>query len=414
MGFIVQKFGGTSVADAQKIKRAAQRVVQAHKEGNQVVVVVSAMGHTTDELFDLAYQITERPSAREIDMLVSTGEQISIALMAMAIHALGYEAISFTGAQVGIVTDSRHTKARILKIDTRKVNEELNKGRVVVVAGYQGVDAYNNITTLGRGGSDATAVALAAMLKADRCDIFTDVEGIYTADPRWVSEASKLEKISYDELLELASLGAQVMQARSIEFAKKYDVPFRVRPSYNDSEGTLVCKEAKEMEDIVVSGAAVTKDEAKITLRGVPDRPGVAARLFGEIARANINVDIILQNVGSHGMTDVTFTVPKGDLQEAIEVTQRMKEELKAQEVSADSRIAKLSVVGIGMRSHCGVAEKMFSALAQAGINIQMISTSEIKISCVIDEAQAERALKAVHRAFELHKLGTHTARATA
>lgn len=413
MGLIVQKFGGTSVGDAQKIKRAAQRVVQAYEEGNKVVVVVSAMGHTTDELFDLAYQITERPSAREMDMLVSTGEQISIALMAMAIHALGYEAISFTGGQVGIVTDSRHTKARILKMDTKKINEELNKGKIVVVAGYQGVDAYNNITTLGRGGSDATAVALAAMLKADMCDIFTDVEGIYTADPRIVPEAGKLERISYDELLELASLGAQVMQARSIEFAKKYNVPLRVRPSYNDSEGTLVCQEAKEMEDIVVSGAAVTKDEAKITLRGVPDRPGVAARIFGELARCNINVDIIIQNIGSHGMTDLTFTVPKGDLQEALKATKKMKEELKAQEVSADNRIAKLSVVGIGMRSHCGAAEKMFSALAQEGINIQMISTSEIKISCVIDEAQAERALKAVHKAFELHKAGA-PARATA
>lgn len=413
MGLIVQKFGGTSVGDAQKIKRAAQRVVQAYEEGNKVVVVVSAMGHTTDELFDLAYQITGRPSAREMDMLVSTGEQISIALMAMAIHALGYEAISFTGGQVGIVTDSRHTKARILKMDTKKINEELNKGKIVVVAGYQGVDAYNNITTLGRGGSDATAVALAAMLKADMCDIFTDVEGIYTADPRIVPEAGKLERISYDELLELASLGSQVMQARSIEFAKKYHVPLRVRPSYNDSEGTLVCQEAKEMEDIVVSGAAVTKDEAKITLRGVPDRPGVAARIFGELARCNISVDIIIQNIGSHGMTDLTFTVPKGDLQEALVATEKMKRELEAQEVSADSHIAKLSVVGIGMRSHCGVAEKMFSVLAQEGINIQMISTSEIKISCVIDETQAERALKAVHRAFELHKVGTH-ARATA
>ncbi len=409
MGLIVQKFGGTSVATPEKIKRAAVRAVQTHKEGNQVVVVVSAMGHTTDELFDLAYQITSRPLARELDMLVSTGEQISIALMAMAIHALGYEAISFTGAQVGIVTDSHHTKARIKNIDTKRIKGELDKGRVVVVAGYQGVDVHNNITTLGRGGSDATAVALAAILKADMCDIFTDVDGIYTADPRVVSEARKLERISYDELLELASLGAQVMQARSIEFAKKYNVPLRVRPSYDSSEGTLVCKEVKEMEDIVVSGAAVTKDEAKITLRGVPDRPGVAARLFGELARCNINVDIIIQNIGSHGMTDISFTVPKGDLNEAIEATRRTKEELKAEEVSADSHIAKLSVVGIGMRSHCGIAEKMFSALAHEGINIQMISTSEIKISCIVDEDQAERALKAVHKAFELHKVGIHT-----
>ncbi|MDO8136998.1 MAG: aspartate kinase [Candidatus Brocadiales bacterium] len=405
MGLIVQKFGGTSVADAQRIKGAAQRVVQTYREGNQVVVVVSARGQTTDELFSLAHEITDNPAARELDMLVSTGEQVSIALMAMAIHAMGYEAISFTGAQVGIVTDSHHTKARILTINTKKIKEELNKGRIVVVAGYQGVDAYNNITTLGRGGSDATAVALAALLKADLCDIFTDVDGIYTADPRIVPQARKLDRISYDELLELASLGAQVMQARSIEFAKKYNVPLRVRPSFNNSAGTIVCGEVKEMEDVVVSGAAVTKDEAKITIRGVPDRPGQAAKIFKELARSNVNVDMIIQNISSHSLADITFTVPKAELKAALEATKRINEEIRAQEISSDSKIAKLSVVGIGMRSHCGVAEKMFSTLADEKINIQMISTSEIKISCVIDEAQAEQALRAVHKAFELDKV---------
>jgi aspartate kinase len=405
MGLIVQKFGGTSVADAQRIKGAAQRVVQTYREGNQVVVVVSARGQTTDELFYLAHEITDNPAARELDMLVSTGEQVSIALMAMAIHALGHEAISFTGAQVGIVTDSHHTKARILTINTKKIKEELNKGRIVVVAGYQGVDAYNNITTLGRGGSDATAVALAALLKADLCDIFTDVDGIYTADPRIVPRARKLDRISYDELLELASLGVQVMQARSIEFAKKYNVPLRVRPSFNNSAGTIVCGEVKEMEDVVVSGAAVTKDEAKITIRGVPDRPGQAAKIFKELAKSNVNVDMIIQNISSHGFADITFTVPKAELKAALEATKRINEEIHAQEISSDSKIAKLSVVGIGMRSHCGVAEKMFSTLADEKINIQMISTSEIKISCVIDEAQAEQALRAVHKAFELDKV---------
>ncbi|OHB38973.1 MAG: aspartate kinase [Planctomycetes bacterium RIFCSPHIGHO2_02_FULL_50_42] len=405
MGLIVQKFGGTSVADAGKIKAAAQRVAQSFREGNQVVVVVSARGQTTDELFDLANEITDKPSTRELDMLVSTGEQISIALMAMAIHATGLDAISFTGAQVGIVTDSHHTKARILKINTEKIKKELDQGKVVVVAGYQGMDTYDNITTLGRGGSDTTAVALAALLKADLCDIFTDVNGIYTADPRIVPEARKLDRISYDELLELASLGTQVMQARSIEFAKKYNVPLRVRPCFNNSEGTIICQEVSEMEEIVVSGATVTKDEAKIMIRGIPDRPGLAARIFRETAQNNVNVDMIIQNIGTHGLANITFTVPKGELGTALEAIHNIQKEICAQEVSADSKIAKLSVVGIGMRSHCGIAEKMFRALAEEKINIQMISTSEIKISCIIDESEAERALKAVHRAFELGKI---------
>ncbi|MEE9200032.1 MAG: aspartate kinase [Candidatus Brocadiales bacterium] len=404
MGVVVQKFGGSSVADAEKIKAAAQRVVQAYRDGNQVIVVMSARGESTDELFALANEITDRPSSRELDMLVSTGEQMSIALMAMAIHALGHDAVSFTGAQVGIVTDGHHTKARILKIDTKRIKKELDTGKIVVIAGYQGVDAYQNITTLGRGGSDSTALALAALLKADLCDIFTDVDGIYTADPRIVPEARKLDRISYDELLELASMGSQVMQARSIEFAKKYNVPLRVRPCFNNSEGTIICQEVRDMEEIMVSSAAVTKDEAKVIIRGIPDRPGQAARIFGELARNNVNVDMIIQNIGTHGQANITFTVPKAELDAAMGAVRGIQEEIGFNEVRTNSKVAKLSVVGIGMRSHCGIAEKMFHTLAEKKVNIQMISTSEIKISCIIDEAHAELALKAVHTAFELGK----------
>lgn len=402
MGLIVQKFGGTSVANAERIRTAAKRITDTYKAGNQVIVVVSARGQTTDELIDLAYEITDNPSTREMDMLMSTGEQISIALVAMAIHALGYPAVSFTGGQVGIVTDSYHTKARIRNINAQRIKRELDSGTIVIVAGFQGIDANENITTLGRGGSDTTAVALAAIMRADRCDIFTDVDGIYTADPRKVPLARKLNKVSYDEILELASLGAQVMHSRSIEFAKKYNVPLCVRSSFNDSEGTLICKEVKEMEDILVSGVAVSKDDAKITIRSVPDVPGQAAKIFHEIARRNINVDMIIQNTSVEGKADVTFTVPRSDLRNALNTAEKIKEDLGAKEVIYDNKIAKLSVVGIGMRSHCGVAEKMFSALADEKINIQMISTSEIKISCVIEEAHADRALRTVHTAFGL------------
>ncbi len=404
MALIVQKFGGTSVANAERIKAAAKRIVETYKAGNKVIVVVSARGQTTDELIDLAHEITDNPSTREMDMLMSTGEQISIALVAMAIHALGYPAVSFTGGQVGIVTDSYHTKARIKDINAHRIQKELDKGTIVIVAGFQGIDADENITTLGRGGSDTTAVALAAIMKADRCDIFTDVDGIYTADPRKVPYARKLDRVSYDEILELASLGAQVMHSRSIEFAKKYNVPLYVRSSFNNKEGTLICKEAKEMENIVVSGVAVSKDDAKITIRAVPDVPGQAAKIFHEIARKNINVDMIIQNASIEGRADVTFTVPRSDLRLALETAEKIKNDLGAKEVLHDSKIAKLSVVGIGMRSHCGVAEKMFSVLAQEKINIQMISTSEIKISCVIDDAHAERAWRVVHTAFGLDK----------
>ena len=404
MGLIVQKFGGTSVANAERIKAAAKRIVDTYKAGNKVIVVVSARGQTTDELIDLAYEIMDNPSTREMDMLMSTGEQISIALVAMAIHAMGYPAVSFTGGQVGIVTDSSHTKARIKNINTQRMQKELDKGTIIIVAGFQGIDADENITTLGRGGSDTTAVALAAIMKADRCEIFTDVDGIYTADPRKVPHARKLDKVSYDEILELASLGAQVMHSRSIEFAKKYNVPLYVRSSFNTNEGTLICKEAGEMENIVVSGVAISKDDAKITIRAIPDVPGQAAKIFHEIAGKNINVDMIIQNASIEGRADVTFTVPRADLRLALETAEKIRKDLNAKEVLHDSKIAKLSAVGIGMRSHCGVAEKMFSALAKEKINIQMISTSEIKISCVIDEAHADRALRTIHTAFGLDK----------
>ena len=393
MQLIVQKFGGTSVADASRMKAAARRAVDAHSAGNRVIVVVSARGKMTDELLELAYEINDNPSTRELDSLLSTGEQMSSALMAMAIHSLGSPAVSFVGRQIGITTDSFHTKARIVNMKVDRILEELSKNKIVVVAGYQGVDENDNITTLGRGGSDTSAVALAALLKADMCDIYTDVDGIFTADPRIVPKARKLDKISYDEILELASMGAQVVHVRSIELAKKHNVPIRVRSSFNNSIGTLICKEVMEMEDIVVSGATVTKNDAKITIIGVSDEPGQAAKIFHELAKENINVDMIIQNISAHGLTDVTFTVQKDDLSLALETTERIKKEIQAKEIVADDKIAKLSVVGIGMRTHSGIAEKMFKTLSDEKINIQMISTSEIKISCVIEESQAEKAL---------------------
>ena len=404
MQLIVQKFGGTSVADAARMKVAAKRAVDAHSAGNRVIVVVSARGKMTDELLELAYEINDNPSTRELDSLLSTGEQMSSALMAMAIHSLGSPAVSFVGRQIGITTDSFHTKARIVNMKVDRILEELSNNKIVVVAGYQGVDENDNITTLGRGGSDTSAVALAALLKADMCDIYTDVDGIFTADPRIVPRARKLDKISYDEILELASMGAQVVHVRSVELAKKYNVPIRVRSSFNNGIGTLICKEVIEMENIVVSGATVTKNDAKITIIGVSDKPGQAAKIFHELAKENINVDMIIQNISAHGLADVTFTVQKDDLSLALETTERIKKEIQAKEIVADDKIAKLSVVGIGMRTHSGIAEKMFKALSDEKINIQMISTSEIKISCVIEEDQAEKALNAVHDAFELDK----------
>jgi aspartate kinase len=403
---LVQKFGGTSVADSDKILAAARRAIQAHARGEQVLVVVSARGHTTDELIALAKEITEAPPAREMDMLLATGEQVSVALMAMAIESLGVPAISFTGAQIGLVTDSFHTKARIRNISTERMLQALNEGKVVIVAGFQGVDEHYNITTLGRGGSDTTAVALAAVLGADGCEIYTDVDGVYTTDPRTVPEARKIDRISYDEMLELASLGAGVMHSRSIEFAKKYGVPIHVRSSFSDAPGTwIVAEDQARRLGVAVSGAALAKDEARITILGAPDRPGVVHAIFRTIAAAHIVVDMIVQNVSIGGTAEVSFTVAKGDLPETLRAAEAAAREIGAAGVTHDAEVAKVSIVGLGMRTHTGVATTMFEALAAAGVNIQMITTSEIKISVLVDRASAVAALRAVHRAFLLDQL---------
>ena len=401
---IVQKFGGSSVANPERISRVAQRVVETKRRGYNVVVVVSALGDTTDELLALAQQISHDPPERELDMLMATGEQISVALLAMAIEELGEGAISFTGAQVGILTDGVHTKARLIDINAKRIEQEFVAGRIVIVAGFQGVTVTQDITTLGRGGSDLTAVALANSLHATACEIYTDVEGVYTADPRIVPTARKLSIVSYDEMLELASLGAQVMQARAIFVAKKFDVSIHVRSSFSSREGTMITKAGKAMEGIVVSGVTLRKDEAKVTIRDVPDKPGMAALIFRELAEADINVDMIIQNVSREGATDVSFTVLKSDLPMTLRVARGVAQRIGAGTVTTDEGVAKLSIVGIGMRSHSGVAAKMFQAMARERINIEMISTSEIKISCVIRKALAERAVRAVHRAFGLNR----------
>jgi aspartate kinase len=402
---IVQKYGGTSVADTERIKNVAKRVIRTKKAGYDVVAVVSALGNTTDELIDLAYKITDYPSERELDMLISTGEQVSVALLAMAIHKLGYEAISFTGAQVGIITDASHTKARILQMNTRRIEEELKDGKIVIVAGFQGATLNQDITTLGRGGSNLTAVALAKVLNAKVCEMYTDVEGIFTADPRIVPNARKLSRVSYEEMLELASLGAQVLQARSVELAKKFNVPIHVRSSFSNRPGTIISEEVKAMEDIVVSGVTMNRNEAKITIFDVPDRPGVAAKIFGELSSADINVDMIIQNISrASRLTDLSFTVNKEELQKTLKVAKQVSNEIGAGGVIHDEDVARVSVVGIGMRSHSGIAAKMFEALADRGINIEMISTSEIKISCVIKKGHAEEAVRAIHDAFNLGK----------
>ena len=399
---IVQKFGGSSVANVERIQNVAQRVVSYKKKGRDLVVVVSALGDTTDELIKLADQINPDPSEREMDMLLSTGEQISVALLAMAIHKLGYEAISFTGAQVGIITDTSHTRARIIKINTQKIQEELQKGKIVIVAGFQGVTLNQDITTLGRGGSDLTAVALAKELKADECEIYTDVEGIYTADPRIEPRARKLNAITYDEMLEMASLGAQVMQARSIEVAKKFDVPIHVRSSFSQKPGTMIIKEVKHMEDVVVSGITANKNEVKITICNVPDRPGIAAIIFKELAGKGVSVDMIVQNVSHLRQTDISFTVSKTGASKAVRLTKRVASDIKGGEVFEDQDIARVSVVGVGMKSHPGVAAAMFEALANNKINIEMISTSDISISCIIKKKFAETAVRALHGKFGL------------
>ena len=403
MALIVQKYGGTSVGNPDRIKNVARRVVEYRQRGDQIVVVVSAMSGETDRLINLAKGIMPLPSEREMDMLLATGEQTTIALTAMALHSIGLPAASLTGAQAGIVTDGVHTKARIQNITPKKVHALLDAGNVVIVAGFQGETSEGHITTLGRGGSDLTAIALAAALKADLCQIYTDVDGVYTADPRIVKDARKLAEISYDEMLELAGAGAKVMQSRSVEFAKKFGVVFEVRSSLNENPGTIVKEETKSMEDVVIRGVALDKNQAKVTLVGVPDQPGVAARIFKALADANINVDMIVQNV-SHGTgspaTDISFTTDKADLLKASKVIAGLKAEIGFREAIADEKIGKLSIVGVGMRSHSGVAAKMFETLANEGVNIGMISTSEIKISVVIDLAKGEQAMKAVHTAF--------------
>jgi aspartate kinase len=400
---VIQKYGGSSVANPERIKRVAQRVVDTKRQGAEVVVVVSALGDTTDELLQLASQISQNPAERELDMLMATGEQVSVALLAMAIHELGEDAVSFTGAQVGILTDGTHTKAKLVDINAQRIVKELAKGRIVIVAGFQGINLNQDITTLGRGGSDLTAVALAKALQADVCEIFTDVEGVYTADPRIVPQARKLTTISYDEMLEMASLGAQVMQARSIFVAKRFNIPIHVRSSFSLREGTMIMRSAKAMEDVVVSGVTLQKDEAKVTIRDVPDKPGMAAEIFRELAAKGLNVDMIVQNVSREGSTDLSFTVLKSDLPATLRVTRSVSHRIGAGEVTTDEGVAKLSIVGIGMRSHSGIAAKMFEAMAHERINIEMISTSEIKISCVIRKAHAERAVRAVHRTFGLN-----------
>jgi len=404
MSLIVQKYGGTSVANVERIKNIAQRVQRSCNRGDQIVVVVSAMSGVTDGLIRLAREVHAAPEDREMDVLLATGEQTTIALTAMALHAIGMKAVSLTGAQAGIVTDGVHTKAKIANITPRKVRELLDGGHVVIVAGFQGINESGAITTLGRGGSDLTAIALAAALKADLCEIYTDVDGVYTADPRIVKSASKLDEISYDEMLELASLGAKVMQSRSVEFAKKFKVTFSVRSSMNDNPGTLVKEETRKMEDVVIRGVSVDKNQAKVTIAHAPDRPGVAARIFKAIADAHVNVDMIVQNVSESGLADMTFTLGKDDLPRAKKVIEPLIKEIGAQGFVCTEGIAKLSVVGIGMRSHSGVAAGMFEALAAEKINIRMISTSEIKISVVIEAKEADRAMNVVHEKFGLGK----------
>jgi len=401
MALIVQKYGGSSVADAEKITHVAHRVA-ASASGNQVVVVVSAMGKTTDGLVGLASAITPRPDPREMDMLLATGEQVTVALLAMALHRVGAKARSFTGGQAGLRTDGAHTQARITRIDAWRVRQALDAGEVAVVAGFQGLSEGDEIATLGRGGSDLTAVALAAALKADVCEIYTDVDGVFTADPNIVPDAKKLDRVSYDEMLEMASLGANVLQSRSVELAKKWGVTVHVRSTFKRDPGTIVTREERGMEEVVVTGVTHDRNQAKISILRVPDRPGIAGQVFGTIAAANIVVDMIVQNISRDGNTDMSFTVPRGDYQRAVAALSSVAETVGAQGIAHDERVAKVSIVGVGMRSHSGVAARMFAALAREGINIQMISTSEIAISCVIDDKYAELAVRTLHDTFEV------------
>jgi aspartate kinase len=408
MALIVQKYGGSSVADAEKIKNVARRVAESATD-HQIVVVVSAMGRTPDALLGLARQITAAPDPREMDMLLATGEQVSIALVAVALQALGFKARSLTGAQAGLRTDRAHTQARITQITAERVRATLDIGAVAVVAGFQGTSDQDEITTLGRGGSDLTAVALAAALKADVCEIYTDVDGVYTADPNVVPDARKLPRVAYDEMLEMASLGAKVLQTRSVEFAKKYGVTVHVRSTFKRDPGTIVTREESGMEDVVVTGITHDRSQAKISLLRVPDRPGIAAQVFGALGAKRIVLDMIVQNISRDGYTDISFTVPRGDSAPATAVLEEVARAIGAEGVVHDERVAKISIVGVGMRSHSGVAARMFGALSREGINIQMISTSEIATSCVIEDKYAELAVRALHDAFELGREGVRT-----
>lgn len=401
---IVQKYGGTSVGNIERIKNVARKVARTRDEGHDVVVVVSAMSGETDRLTALAHEITDSPVEREMDLLLSSGERVTIALLAIALNSIGYPSKAFTGRQVGIITDSIHTKARIERVGAERVREALNHGIIPVVAGFQGISEESDVTTLGRGGSDLSAVAIAAVLKADLCDIYTDVDGVYTADPNVVAEARRLDKISYEEMLELASLGAKVLQNRSVEYAAKYGVKVRVLSSFKDGNGTLLAEEDEDMEKVVVSGVTCDRNQVKVTIVGVPDKPGIAGKIFGTISDANIVVDMIIQNVSQESLTDISFTVPRADITKTREIMTGLIKDIGAKELGVKEDIAKVSIVGVGMRSHSGVAAQMFSTLAAEGINIMMISTSEIKISCVIDAKYAELAVRALHRVFELEK----------
>ncbi|MDH5518801.1 MAG: aspartate kinase [Gammaproteobacteria bacterium] len=404
MALIVQKYGGTSVGSIERIQHVAAKVIKATENGDQLVVVVSAMSGETNRLITLANQIMDRPPARELDVLVSTGEQVTIALLSMAIQQAGHKARSYTGTQIKMLTDDAHGKARILDIDAEKITNDLNNGNIIVVAGFQGADEQGNITTLGRGGSDTSAVAIAAALKADECQIYTDVDGVYTTDPRVEPKARKLDKITFEEMLEMASLGSKILQIRSVEFAGKYNVPLRVLSSFEEGDGTLITLEDDQMESAVISGIAFNRDESQLTISGVPDQPGIASNLLGPISEANIEVDMIIQNVSEDGTTDFTFTVHRNDYDQALEIMNKTSEQVKAEKVTGRQDIVKISIVGVGMRSHAGIATTMFKALADEGINILLISTSEIKISVVVHEKYLELGVRTLHSAFGLEQ----------
>ncbi len=404
MKLIVQKYGGTSVGNIQRIKEVAKKIIARKKDGVDIVVVISAMAGETDKLVELAHQISIDPNKRAMDLLLSSGERISCSLMAMAIEQIGFKAISFTGRQGGILTDSDHTKARIKRIEAHKIHQALKEGFIVIIAGFQGIDEKDNVTTLGRGGSDTSAVALASALKADVCEIYSDVDGVFTTDPNIVSNARKLDKISYEEMMEMSSLGAKILQIRSVQFAKKYNVPLYVKSSFKNVKGTLVTKEDSQMEEVAVSGVTYDKDQAKISIIGVPDKPGIASKIFRAVAKANIVIDMIIQNISHEGLTDISFTLPKVDGKKGLELVNSVGKEIGAKEVRIDKNMSKVSIVGAGMRSHSGIAAKLFWVLAQENINILMISTSEIKISCVLEEKYTELAVRVLHKAFGLGK----------